>query len=293
MLVVAHDAGGAEIISAWLRKNRGCENVDFLLEGPAVKIFQGKLSEVNLVSREDVFAGLANYERVLTGTGWGADLEKKVISRSRGLGIYCASYLDHWTNYKERFSFEGHSVLPDEIWVGDEYARDLARDIFTGTVVKLEPNQYLVDCVDQIRETETKSAAKEGAKASVLYICEPRTMKYGDPNYWGYTEYQALEGYLRFLGDQSESVGEIRVRLHPSELSGKYDQVIRRFTSEFTINESFGTRLYEDCAWADWVIGCDSMAMVVALLAGKKVFSCIPPGGRKIVLPFREIIRLF
>jgi hypothetical protein len=33
------------------------------------------------------------------------------------------------------------------------------------------------------------------------------------------------------------------------------------------------------------------MALVTALLAGRRVLSCIPPGGRPCVLPFAEIER--
>ena len=32
------------------------------------------------------------------------------------------AFLDHWTNYRERFLLDGSPVLPDELWVGDEHA---------------------------------------------------------------------------------------------------------------------------------------------------------------------------
>lgn len=293
LLVACHDAGGAEIISAWIRKNCDIRNVHFLLEGPAIRIFQGKMPGISIVSRERAFHCLAAYNHVLTGTGWGSDLEKKVIALCKSSGVCVASYLDHWTTYQERFTVEGRLELPDEIWVGDEYAYDLARNTFSDVPIKLEPNQYLFDAAAYIKAVMAKIVYREGEKVKVLYTCEPRTMKYGDADYWGYTEYQALEEYLRFLSAQPKEIGEIRVRLHPSEAPGKYDAVLFKFQSVFTLSESLDNLLYDDCAWADWVVGCDSMAMVVALLAGKKVFSCIPQGGRKLILPYKEIIRLF
>ena len=39
----------------------------------------------------------------------------------------------------------------------------------------------------------------------------------------------------------------------------------------------------------DWVVGCQSMALAVAILMGKEVFSCIPPNGKACVLPHQEI----
>ena len=50
--------------------------------------------------------------------------------------------------------------------------------------------------------------------------------------------------------------------------------------------------LIENLVNADIVIGCETMAMVVALQANKKVISSIPPGGRKCMLPHDEIIHL-
>jgi hypothetical protein len=57
--------------------------------------------------------------------------------------------------------------------------------------------------------------------------------------------------------------------------------------------QSNGTTLLQDLAWADWVVGCDTAALVAAVFAGRKVFSCIPPGGQPMTLPFTEITRLF
>ena len=37
------------------------------------------------------------------------------------------------------------------------------------------------------------------------------------------------------------------------------------------------------------VVGCETMAMVIALIAGRRVFTSIPPGGRPCRLPQREI----
>ena len=45
--------------------------------------------------------------------------------------------------------------------------------------------------------------------------------------------------------------------------------------------------------WADWVVGCDSMALAIAVKAGKKVFSCIPAQGKALTIPFPQIIKLF
>jgi hypothetical protein len=50
--------------------------------------------------------------------------------------------------------------------------------------------------------------------------------------------------------------------------------------------------LVEQVAECDLVVGCASMAMVVGLLAGKQVMSCIPTGSKTTPLPHLGITRL-
>ena len=295
-MVAAHDAGGAEVVSSWLRTAAGGDyrQVDFLLAGPAVKVFGTKLPVVALLAETRALNGIAGYDRVLTGTSWGSTLERRVIAAAKAAGVKVAAYLDHWINYRERFLLDGALTLPDELWAGDEYAYKLAREIFPTATVVLEPNRYFSDAVAAVAAVEAVAVPpRRGDEPRVLYVCEPRTMNYGQPDYWGYDEYAALAGYLAYLAGQGSVVEEVRVRLHPAESPGKYAAVTNRFAAALPLTESGGAPLSADCAWADWVVGCDSMAMAIALLAGKKVFSCIPPGGRAMTLPFPAIIRLF
>ena len=81
----------------------------------------------------------------------------------------------------------------------------------------------------------------------------------------------------------------LRLRTHPAEPEGKYDDIV----AEHGLELSVGRSLAQDCAWADTVVGCDTMAMAVALAAGRHVVSAIPRGGRPLSLPFPEIDRMF
>ena len=47
--------------------------------------------------------------------------------------------------------------------------------------------------------------------------------------------------------------------------------------------------LLEEIVAADIIVGCESMAMVVALLDHKRVISSIPPGGKACGLPQKAI----
>ena len=178
-------------------------------------------------------------------------------------------------------------MLPDELWVCDEHAERIARATVPGPPVLVQGNPYLEDQVAEVRACERPRPP--GAR--VLYVTEPTTavaaLATGDPLGWGYDERDALRGYLERL--PADPASELRVRRHPAEPAEKYAPML----AEFGVAASPGGSLAEDIAWADTVVGCDTMAMVVALAAGRRVVSAIPPGGRPLSLPFAGIERLY
>lgn len=294
VLVVAHDSGGAEVVSAWVNKHREFR-YSFVLGGPALNVFCRKLGQVTTLSESEMEPSIQGASWVLTGTSWASDLEKRAIRAARQRNVRVVSYLDHWTSFAERFELAGERCLPDEIWAGDEHGFSKAREAFPAHPVKLVPNLYFEEMRDQIANATVPKPA--GEKLRILYVTEPTSVvarkKFGDAQYWGYTEYEALERYLDFLSGESDAVEQVRLRPHPSEPAGKYAAIIAKYSASLRIEESCSGTLVQDCAWADAIVGCDSMAMVIGVLAAKKVFCCIPKGGPPPSLPYQEIVRLF
>jgi len=298
-LVVSHDAGGAEVISSWVRKHPKNTYL-FVLDGPAVPIFTRKLGrpENYPYKKLDELVQKSNF--VLTGTGWASNLEKMAIRLAKDRQVKSASFLDHWCNYRERFDLDGEQVLPDELWVGDAYAMELAREIFCGTPVRLIENPYLMDIRDEIDLLSEKHEKRDGGDGGngcihILYICEPVSphalIKSGRDDAFGYTEFEAMDLFVSHLHALVEPVGKIQVRLrpHPSEPPEKYARYTGKESGQLEIMISQGNTLVDDCAWSDLVVGMNSMALVVALAAGKKVFCCIPGHSRPVGLPHEGI----
>jgi hypothetical protein len=289
LLVACHDAGGAEIVSAWLRRHRGEHDATLLLEGPAKAIFAAKVPDLPRVEA----LGALDVDLVLCGSSGAADLERWAVRAARDEGVRSAVWLDHWTNYPARFASDGAGlVLPDEVWVTDEHAARLAEETLPGSDVRIMGNPYLDDAAEEIRAlTEPSDPAGE----RVLYVTEPTAAAAaaatGDPRGWGYDEHEALAGYLEHLAREPRPPSAVRLRTHPAELPGKYDRELAALSDRLALSRSSGS-LAEDCAWATTVAGCETMAMAVALAAGRRVVSVIPPGGRPSVLPFEGIERL-
>ena len=285
--IVCHDAGGAEILSSWLRRCE--ESYCLVLDGPAKAIFQRKLGVHRAISLSDA---IKQSDWVLCGTGWQSSLERKAINQAKAAGKKVVAFLDHWVNFAERFQEQGVAVYPDEIWVGDIEAEKIAKAHLRGVKIVLQPNPYFEDF--QLEFSKIKIASSDSEKYSILYVCEPirehALLQHGDERYWGYTEEDALQYFLQNVNAMGCAVGKIKIRPHPSESKSKYDWAIDNAT--LTIEMGGGKTLLEETAEADVVVGCESMAMVVGLLAKKRVISSSPPGGKTCSLPHPEIEHL-
>ena len=285
--VVSHDAGGAEILSSWLRQNQ--VPYCLVLDGPATGIFERKLGACPTLPLVDAIQ-LSDW--VLCGTSWQSDLEKQAIVKAKAAGKKVAAFLDHWVNFLERFQLGDSRVLPDELWVGDADAQAMAQALFPGLRVVLTPNPYFIDLQAELLAAQPPSNGTK--KVSVLYVCEPvrehALMAYGNERYWGYTEEEALQYFLDHVAELGVDVGAIVIRPHPSESKTKYDWARQK---NYLVTETASSKtLLAQIQEADVVVGCASMAMVVALLAKKRVVCSIPPGGKPCELPQTAIEHL-
>ncbi len=287
--VCSHDAGGAEILASYVAKYE--LNCNFVLAGPAIDIFIKKLGNIHLM---DLNEGIQKSDELICSTSWQSNLEWDAIGVARQYSKKVITFLDHWGHYEDRFIRNGEKRLPDEIWVGDLEAKSLAIKCFPKIPIKLVANPYFDEIRREIlaRKVELSifsSIPKHGL--SILFISEPLAdhglKGFGDTLYWGYTEDQALHYFHQHRYVLGAVIHQVVVRPHPSEVIEKYSWVKEVFGEQYFISN--GKSLIDDIIECDIVVGFQSMAMMVALLAGRRVISCIPPGGISCCLPHQEI----
>ena len=286
--IVAHDAGGAEVLSSYVRQQR--LDCLFSLQGPALGIFERKLGRCENKPLKQALQGSA---RLLCGTSWQSDLEFNAIQLARRLGTPSAAWLDHWVNYRARFERNGTLCLPDEVWVSDPDALALARLQLPEVSLRQRENPYFLDIRDSLQH-ETQVSPPLPGKLRILYVCEPvrehALLRYGNEMHWGYTEEQALRYFLSHVTTLGRPPARILIRPHPSETADKYHAIGKEFNLPIAFSQ--GHTLTAEVANSDCVVGCSSMAMVVGLIGGKRVISCIPPGGHPCTLPQSNIEHL-
>ena len=284
--VVCHDAGAANIILAAMRAHAAIHpgagrGWRLLAQGPAAGLWAE--ASVDLVTRcqsiDELMSGAAV---LLSGTGWASDLEHEARAAATTRGIPSLAVIDHWVNYRGRFVRNERQVLPDEIIVTDEHAAEEARRCFPGLPIRTEPNLYLQASVDGI-------APLKAGRPEVLYVLEPVRAAWATPVAG---EFQALDYFLANLAKLGLAPDTlIRLRPHPSDPAGKYDTWIES-RSRFNVRLDDAPSLAAAIGRVAWVAGCESYAMVVALHAGRKVVSTLPPWGHGCRLPQGAIIHL-
>jgi len=281
---VCHDAGGAQIISSWLRRHKG--EYCCVTEGPAENIFEQKLGKQRSLGLNEA---IESCEWVLCGSSWQSNLERRAIRIAKVKKKKTVVFLDHWVCYKERFIENGSSLLPDEIWVADRDALDIAKNLFSKTKVLQKTNPYFEDIKNELAEITARKKKITGNQ--ILYVCEPISeqamIDHKDPSYFGYTEQEALTYFLKNIHELGEKNPRIIIRPHPAEPRNKYDWAIGESMCSITIRNNLN--LLDEIINSRLVAGCESMALVIALTAGKRVICSIPDGPGKCGLPHSGI----
>lgn len=277
--IAAHDAGGAEVLSSYVARHRiPCK---FVLEGPARKVFERKLGPIAMTSLADA---IATCNSLLCGTSWESELEWRAIAAAKDAGKPSVAFLDHWVNYRKRFIRRDRECLPDKIWVGDAEAEKLAWNTFPETPVQLVPNPYFEDLREEFAALAKGTEPADADGLRVLFLCTPMMVH---EQKRGYTEFDALRYFFDHRSALGAPVVSLVIRPHPSEDKNKYREMVKEYGAGARLGGE--KSLPQEIAESDVVMGCGSMAMVVALIAGRRVISAIPPGGLASSLPQAEI----
>lgn len=278
--IVASDAGAAEILSFFAKKNKNEYN--YLLKGTAKKIFKKNLGNFKTTSFKE---SLKKTKLYICGTGWQSDIHIEIIKATRFKGTKVIAYLDHWTNYKKRFLKNKKYYFPDEIWVGDEEAYKIAKKTFN-IKIKKKTNFYLTHIKKKIKDkfVEKKKLSKT---INILYVTEPTSKVKNKLKLYkyDYDEFSSLSFFLdkiKFLYKNFK----IRLKTHPSESLKKYDNILKKY--DYNIKACSSENLLNEIKKSDIVVGCNTLALHIALEAKKDVL-CSIPTKQKSLLPFKQI----
>lgn len=278
--IICHDAGAANIVIAGLLETKRRDWRAYM-QGPAKKIWESVFPEVALY--DSIEEAIEGSELLISGTGWASDIEHEARRNAKKHFVKSIAIIDHWVNYSERFIRNGEQILPDEIWVTDNYALEIALNNFPGRSIFQIPNFYLEQKLRDIALLTKPSSPQ------LLYVLEPIRSNWGRdiPG-----EFQALEYFINKISQlEIPEETSICLRPHPSDIEGKYNDWIERH-SNMNIKLDNSIAITESLGRATWVAGCESFALILALMAGKTVYCTLPPWAPLCQLPHSGLIQL-
>lgn len=272
LLIVSCDPGGAEILSSWVLVNYQQYKFYFSLAGPAIQIFEEKMKGVFPFG--NINSPLENYtifDIVISSTGWRTCFEILAMKKAKEQGVYIIAYLDHWSDYLGRFKHKNETVLPDQIWVGDEHAKRIAEGCFKALNVEIVyvENEFFKSLR---KKNLSLSFSSSNSDTKILYLCEPILDDPRESAHFGLSEYNLLEEFLKSVNRLSFALS-ITIRLHPLEDGSKYLGVLSKFRRLNIRMTTHSVDLVDDCCHADMVVGIGSMAMMVAHMVGRPIYT--------------------
>lgn len=309
IFVVCLEAGAAEAVSSFIKNkvigSKNCYNeIKYCLDGPAIGVFKRKLGNIVMRPLEDIKNLVSGRDIIFTGRSLIPELEREAIKLAKANKIKVVTFLDHWVNYEGSFipvpkknkpiGRDLLKYLPDEIIVGDAYAVSLIKKTrIPRRFVRFAENEYFND-------VKVFFGLKNlGSKRRLLYLSEPiyGDLKkiYGNGNIWGFNEFDMMQDIINAVSIFKEmGFKELIIRLHPNEKKEKYIKIINKADfKNLNIIFSKEKMLEDDIKKVSMVIGMESMGLVIALLAGKKVISYLPKKTlKKCVLPYKELIKI-
>ena len=284
--VVSHDAGCSQLLCAMISQH---------LDDVTWQIFAHQKSPMALICERHSLSftpiddavqqlKILKPDALFFGTGWQEKVERPYVTYCKANGIPTVAFLDHWSNYRERFGY------PNDNWekncgdftaVHDDKAQQLALDLHLPHPIAL-PNLYLQKL---IHEAKAKNIP---LTQNLLFLSEPTDsvakQTYGDENYWGFTQYTALEDILKNF-ERFECAG-LTIRLHPSETSSGFKKILKKYPHiRIQINDAHSFDLTHQLLSAKIILGFDTMALYTAALMGKSVISYLPSSNRSFLLP--------
>ena len=298
IVVVSHDAGGAELLSSMVRHELSNYGWTIIAadDSPAKAVFSRKGLNHLLVQPEqhgnpfNLFKH-SKPDYLFCGTGKNG-FEIPYIREAQKQSICSVAFLDHWVNYRERFSYpkiNWKQNIPDYVAVGDSYAYRLADELKVFNLLKMR-NYYISDLLDKYKKVESQKHDSN----TLLFISERIEECYKAENnkkrIQGFTETKILEKILSNFVTISRNlqIDRVKIRLHPAEPHDKYDKLLSLFSGidvqvEFPQKKELYSSVVDSCV----VVGITSMALFIAHLLDKPVIS-ITSKRQKNTLPLPD-----
>jgi hypothetical protein len=281
--MVGHDLGAARHILAWAAESP--RETIVMMEGPASAL------ALSLGIQHGPFKPslLANCDWLLVGTGWQSHVEVNAIREAKILGLRVVAVLDHWVNYRERFSSLGDTHWPDIYVVTDAYAKVIASRIFGDDQVVQWPNSELT----QLSKVLAGRRIRQEGGGHLVIAGEPvfRSTQTSDGQPEGRLVRDAMRIRCALALGGTVTEGLV-LRLHPTEAKTKYATSVQAAALKLEVKGP-EEPVSQSLAKAGAVVGINSSLLFTAHSLGIPTYSLAEYYGVAVTLPPKSVPQLF
>jgi hypothetical protein len=213
---------------------------------------------------------------VFTGTSYTSDLERKAIDHSKKKDIFTISFVDHWTSISDRFLTQEGINLPDEVWVLDERAKQIAMEEkividklfiignpYHGWLKKWKPKVNRMQFYRNLNLDETKKM--------ILFAPDPLSNVNGIEKF-GFDEFIASRKVIECIREATKKFKDtyhFLIKMHPN-------QSVEKLVDIFGDNSNFTILPLEvdtnhSIYFADIIMGFFSSLLIEASIMNKPV----------------------
>ena len=236
-------------------------------------------SEFNIIVNNSNYRSILEWydffdpDFVFTGTSLPAKIELAFLKEAKKKGIKTYSFVDHWTNMSERFKYFNEYIYPNELWVIDEYAKEIAiNEGVKENIIVVNGNPYY----DYLKGWQPNISRRDmlnmiGLKKDenyILYAPEPISTYNLEAKY-GFDELSGLTYLNKILKNIKAKNFKIIVKAHPNQNHKIFEDYILEHNNNIYLKEfDLNNLIY----YAKCVIGFFSNSLIEANVMGKKIF---------------------
>ena len=281
IVLFSHDPGGAQVMSSYFHFSKKkfihlcCNNrTEIFFKEKKIKYKKIKFNDA--IKHGDIF---------YTSTSWNNDLEKRAIRELSKKNKRIVSFIDGWTNYKERFMLQKKYHFPNEIWTFDRYAYKKCLRVFPKYIkIKLKENYFYKFAKTKISNYQ----AKKNFKNKCTFFTEPLSRTY-QKIYNKKPEYSEIDAFKFFLKNIKKipDIKLINIKIHPNDKKYKYLKIIKK-NHNLKI-KIINHNIFKILAESYYLASCSSSVMYIGEKNNNSLICTIPKKKVLSPLPIRNM----
>ncbi|HEY4784553.1 MAG TPA: CDP-glycerol glycerophosphotransferase family protein [Bacteroidales bacterium] len=276
ILFVFSDPGGAKPCLSLIELDNIVNSV--AISDREYSFYKSFKTQVRLVNRDfEQLIDTIHPELIFTGTSYTSDIEQQFIKIAKKQGIYCYSFVDHWTSISKRFKdSKGEMIFPDKVWMIDERAKRIAIDEGieeSKLVISGNPyHDWLRNWKPSISKEQffSKLQLLDQSQKLLVYAPDPLSNINGKEVY-GFDEVSATSVIVNLFNYYQKELKEwkVLVKMHPNQDREKLVHIVENNKPFLVLSDNIDTNTL--IYYADVVMGFFSSFLIEASVMNKYV----------------------